>query len=183
MSPPHRGNKRSPGYPGRSSCLRCLPGFLCVLGFWCFQCFFHILLTTADIANAVVVDLHGPGSVFRPLYLFLVDHDPLNERPQQLWRQLRDIRVPLCFIKEAVRSVPGFPQALDLSLSVEYRRRFPPHTGVLPLRRARDASRCERRLHGARLCQKVISGSVNAPNPMFYALHGKKYFRMRGIVF
>ena len=59
MSPPHRGNKRSPGYPGRSSCLRCLPGFLCVLGFWCFQCFFHILLTTADIANAVVVNLHA----------------------------------------------------------------------------------------------------------------------------
>ena len=70
-----------------------------------------------------------------------------------------------------------------ISLSVEYRWRFPPHTGVLLLRRARDASRCERRLHGARLCQKVISGSVNSPNPIFYALHGKKYFRMRGIVF
>ena len=180
MSPPHRGNKRFPGYPGRSSCLRCLPGFLCVLGFWCFQCFFHILLTTA---NAVVVNLHGLGRVFRPRYLFLVDHDPLNEQPQQLWRQLRDIRVPLCFIKEAVRPVHSFPQALDLSLSVEYRWHFPPHTGVLPLRRARDASRCERRLHGARLCQKVISGSVNSPNPIFYALHGKKYFRMRGIVF
>ena len=90
-------------------------GFLCVLGFWCFQCFLHILLTTADIADAVVVNLHGLGRVFRPLYLFLVDHDPLNEQPQQLWRQLRDIRVPLCFIKEAVRPVPGFPQALDLS--------------------------------------------------------------------
>ena len=70
-----------------------------------------------------------------------------------------------------------------ISLSVEYRWRFPPHTGVLPLRRARDASRRERRLHGARLCQKVISGSVNSPNPIFYALHVKKYFRMRGIVF
>ena len=126
---------------------------------------------------------HGLGCVFRPRYLFLVDHDPLNEQPQQLWRQLRDIRVPLCFIKEAVRPVHGFPQALALSLSVEYRWRFPPHTGVLPLRRARDVSRCERRLHGARLCQKVISGSVNSPNPIFYALHGKKYFRMRGIVF
>ena len=68
-----------------------LPGFFCVLGFWCFQCFFHILLTAADIANAVVVNLHGLGRVFRPLYLFLVDHDPLNEQPQQLWRQLRDI--------------------------------------------------------------------------------------------
>lgn len=90
-------------------------GFLCVLGFWCFQCFLHILLTTADIADAVVVNLHSLGRVFRPRYLFLVDHDPLSEQPQQLWRQLRDIRVPLCFIKEAVRSVHGFPQALDLS--------------------------------------------------------------------
>ena len=81
MSPPHRGNKRSPGYPGRSSCLRCLPGFLCVLGFWCFQCFFHILLTTADIANAVVVNLHGLGRVFRPLYLFLEAASILSNTP------------------------------------------------------------------------------------------------------
>ena len=29
-------------------------------------------------ANAVVVDLHGLGRVFRPLYLFFVNHDLLN---------------------------------------------------------------------------------------------------------
>ena len=74
------------------------------------------MLTTADIANAVVVDLHGLGSVFRPLYLFLVNHDLLNEQPQQLRRQFRDIRVPLRLIKEAVRPAHRFPQALDLTL-------------------------------------------------------------------
>ena len=41
-------------------------------------------MTAADIANAVVVDLHGLGRVFRPLHLFLVNHDLLNEQPQQL---------------------------------------------------------------------------------------------------
>ena len=44
-----------------------------------------------------------------------MDHDPLNEQSQQLWRQRRDIRVPLCFIKEAVRPAHGYPQALALS--------------------------------------------------------------------
>ena len=76
----------------------------------------HILLTAANIANAVVVDLHSLGRVLRPLYLFLVDYDPLNEQPQQLRRQFRDIRVPLCLIKEAVRPARRFPQALDLTL-------------------------------------------------------------------
>ena len=45
-----------------------------------------------------------------------MDHDPLNEQPQQLRRQLRDIRIPLRLVEEAVRLVHGFPQALDLIL-------------------------------------------------------------------
>ena len=47
------------------------------------------------------------------LYLFLVNHDLLNEQPQQLWRQFRDIRVPLRLIQKAVCSNHRFPQALD----------------------------------------------------------------------
>lgn len=45
-----------------------------------------------------------------------MNHDLLNEQPQQLRRQFRDIRVPLRLIKEAVRPAHRFPQALDLTL-------------------------------------------------------------------
>ena len=62
------------------------------------------------------MDLHGLRRVLRPLYLFLVNHDLLNKQPQQFRRQLRDIRIPLRFVEEAVRPVHGFTQTLDLTL-------------------------------------------------------------------
>ena len=62
------------------------------------------------------MDLHGLRRVLRPLYLFLVNHDLLNKQPQQFRRQLRDIRIPLRFVEEAVRSNRRFPQALYLVL-------------------------------------------------------------------
>lgn len=88
--------------------------FFCFLELLGFRCFFHILLVTADIVNAVLVDLHGLRRGLRPLYLFFVDDDLLNEQPQQFQRQLRDVRTLLRLVEESVRLTHRFPQVLDL---------------------------------------------------------------------
>ena len=112
MFPPDRGNNWFRGYPDRLSCLRCLSGFFCFLGPWGFI----VLLQAVHAADAVVVDLHGLRRMFRPLYLFFVYHDLLNEQPQQFRRQFRDVRIPPRLVEKARRSVYRFPQALNIRL-------------------------------------------------------------------
>jgi hypothetical protein len=54
-----------------------------------------LLDVPTDIANVAVVDFDGLHGFFRPLCALLMYHNLLDEQPQQLWRQLRNVRVPL----------------------------------------------------------------------------------------
>ena len=64
-------------------------------------------------ANVIVVNLHCLLSVLAPLHVLFVDHDLLDEQPQQLRRQLPDVRVPLCQGDKVVGAGHLLPQPLD----------------------------------------------------------------------
>ena len=96
-------------YPDRLSCLRCLSGFFGFQGVRAFR----VLLVTAHITDAVVVDLRGLRHVLRPSYLFFMSHDLLSKQPQQFRRQFRNVRVSLRLGEETIRPAYRFPQVLD----------------------------------------------------------------------
>ena len=121
LLPPDRGNNVGGGYPaGVSGTSRVFCRRIAGNGSVYHRDFFMLLrfccLSVLHAPNVGVVNFHRLWCVFGPFYFLFMHHNFLNEEPQQLRCQRLNVRVPLRFVEEAVRSNRRFPQALDLTL-------------------------------------------------------------------